>query len=262
MRRSGVFWGLILVLAGVLFLLDSLNILDINIWGILWPLFLIILGAWFLMGTFFRRSIKTEHANLPLDGAARANVRVLHAAGRLKVGSGAGQGDLLIGDFGGGLDLRSHHIGDLLEATLSMPAQMFPFFDWPGGNLDWSFNLARDIPLSLDLETGANEAHVDLTDLVVNDIRIQSGASSTEVTFPARAGLTRARIGAGAASIQLNVPPGVAALIRTRGGLSSIRVDESRFPRMGDTYRSLDYDSALNKLDLEIEMGVGSVEIR
>jgi hypothetical protein len=68
-------------------------------------------------------------------------------------------------------------------------------------------------------------------------------------------------VSSGAASVNIRIPQGVAARIRWRGGLSSINVDPSRFPRFGDTYQSPDYDSAANKVDLDVEMGVGSVTV-
>ena len=70
------------------------------------------------------------------------------------------------------------------------------------------------------------------------------------------------RAEAGAASLTFLVPTGVAARIGTKMGLGSIQVDESRFPRMGDGYQSTDYATAENRVDLDIQGGVGSVRIR
>lgn len=67
---------------------------------------------------------------------------------------------------------------------------------------------------------------------------------------------------AGVAGIELLVPPNVAARIRYRGGLSSMNVNTSRFPQMDGEYRSPDYDSTANKVDIDVQMGVGSVDVR
>jgi hypothetical protein len=58
------------------------------------------------------------------------------------------------------------------------------------------------------------------------------------------------------------VPQGVAASIRARGGLASINIDSNRFPRSGDVNQSPDYETAANKVDMDIQTGVGSVDIR
>jgi len=262
MRRNAIFWGSLLILAGVLFLLQNMNIISGNIWSLLWPLLIIAVGIYFLFGVFSRRSVKAEHVNVPLEGASQARLRIRHGAGRLDIHSGAGAGDLLEGDFGGGLELSSRRDGDVLNSTLSMSSQNFPFWGWSGESLDWSMAIARDIPISLDLETGANESRIDLTDLLVTDLRLKSGASSTDLTLPVGAGFTRAEVQTGAASVRITIPQGVAAHIRARGGLASVTVNETRFPRMGDGYQSVDYEAAANKADLNIETGVGSIDVR
>jgi hypothetical protein len=264
MRRSSLFWGIVLVLVGAILLLDNLGFFarfNISVWTLIWPLFLIALGVWVLAGSFFRGSSKVEHAVVRLEGASRARVRIQHGAGRLNFGAGSSPDVLLEGDFGGGVNVEPHRSGDTLEATLKTDVQFFPFMWMPGSPLDWNVSLNREIPLELRLETGACETRLDLTDLKVTDLRVESGASSTEVTLPANAGSTRARFQTGAASVRIRIPQGVAAHIRVGGALSSTKVDESRFPRMGDTYQSPDYGTAANRADIEIEMGVGSVEV-
>lgn len=262
MQRNSIFWGVILVLAGGLLLLDNLNILNVNIWGLFWPVLLIALGAWFLWGTLNRREVEMEHANVPLEGASRARLRIRHGAGRLNLSAGAPMGDLAEGDFGGGVDVQSRRQGDLLDTSLSVPVQFAPFQWAPGSSLDWTLGLARDVPISLDFETGASESFIDLSELRVSDVRLKSGASSTRLTLPANAGFTRASIETGAAAVRVEIPSGVAAQIRAHSGLASVTVDTQRFPRNGDVYQSPDYDGAANKVELRIETGVGSVDVR
>ena len=46
-RSPSIFWGIVLVVLGVLFLLSNL---DINInWSVVWPVVLIALGVWLLV---------------------------------------------------------------------------------------------------------------------------------------------------------------------------------------------------------------------
>jgi hypothetical protein len=145
---------------------------------------------------------------------------------------------------------------------MHVPEQFFPFNWSPGYTLDWSFGLSREVPLSIEFETGAGEAQIDLRELLVSELRLKSGASASTIDLPSSAGFTRVSVEAGAASVVIRVPMGVAARIRSQGGLSTTEVDTSRFPQTGaNTYQSPDYDAAANKAEIDAQMGVGSVKI-
>lgn len=262
MWRGNLFWGVILVLAGGLLLLDNLGVIRVNVWNLIWPLFLIALGFRALAGGFFRRrGASAEQASIPLEGAASARVRISHGAGRLEVYSGAGPDVLASGTFGGGLDFRSRRSGETQEVDMRIHNGFsFPWL-WGEGRRDWSFGLNGSLPLSLEFKTGASESRLDLSGLKMTDLRLETGASDTRLTLPAAAGQTRARVQAGAASIEVMIPDGVAAKVKVRGGLYSANVDTARFPKSGDAYRSPDYETAANRVDLEIEAGAGSVKV-
>ena len=268
MNKSTWFWGLILILAGILLLLNSLGVITVNVWGLIWPLALIALGLWILWGVFLGGpAMETEEVTIPLEDATAARVHIRHGAGRLDVDASAGPEELLSGTFGGGLERRVGRDGDTLDVDMRTPPRNFPFFmtpfHWgPRATLDWTFGLNGDIPLTLNLETGASDARLDLTDLRVTDLRLQTGASATRLTLPANAGHTRAEIHSGAASVTIRVPSGVAARVRIKSGMAGITVDRGRFPRTGDAYQSADYDTAPNKVDLYVETGVGAVDVR
>jgi hypothetical protein len=259
-----MFWGAILILIGIVFLLDNLGLFgNISVWNLIWPLVLILVGARILYGTVFRRAPETEHSSVPLEGAQRARIKVQHGAGRLNVRTGGGMGVLAEGDFAGGVNVSSQREGNGLSVRMSVPENLFPF-DWiPGGSLDWSFGLSPEIPIALEFETGAGEARLDLRELKISDVHLKSGASSTVIDLPTNAGFTRVRVEAGAASVEINVPSAVAAHIRSKGGLSSLQVDTNRFSSIGSNeYQSPDFATAENKVEMDIEMGVGSVRIR
>lgn len=262
MRRSEAFWGLVLILAGAVFLVGTLT--DINVWGFLWPVFLILFGAWILWGTLRgREAVAGEDVVIPFEAAEEVRVKIHYGAGRLNVHGDAGPGVLLAGNFGGGLDHKLRREDGKLRLTLRSPqgsVWIWPW--WAPGERDWSFGLSNDVPLYLDVETGASEALLSLTELNVKSLRLSAGASSVRVRLPARADQTPVKVEAGAASVSLRVPEGVAARIHTESGLASISVDRGRFPRAGGYYQSPDFETAENRLEIRIEAGVGSVEIR
>ncbi len=263
--RGSTFWGLVLVVIGVLFLLNSLGLLAVNAWNLIWPVFLIILGVWFLWGAFFgRRRVRQEQAAILLEGAARASVRLNHGAGRLHVAAGDGGDRLLEGTFGGGLQYRSKREGDRLDVRMRIAGGDFGAWgpwSWQPGALDWDFHMNDSVPLALEFETGASENILDLTNLRVTDLDLRTGASSTEIMLPLNAGQTNVSIHAGAASVSLRVPDNVAARIRVHGGLAGKEIDASRFPRSGDAYESPDYATSANKVDIDAEIGAGSIKV-
>lgn len=261
MGRSAIFLGILILLLGCLFLLDSLGVISINLGMIIFPVFIIAVGVWILWGAASQKSLETQHATVQLEGAHRARVRIRHGAGRLQLKPGIAGGDLVVGDFGGGLTKNVIRSGDTLEVTLSLPSRIFMPIWQPGNRLDWSLALAPDVPVELEFETGACEASLDLSGLQVMRLRMNTGASSNRVTLPESAGFTQVEFKTGAASLDIRIPEGVAARIRASGGLASILIDKQRFPRSGNVHQSLDYDTATNKIDLLVETGVGSVNI-
>jgi len=262
MRRSALFWGVIIILLGILFLLQNLGILTVDVWAIILPTFIIALGIWILWGSLSRRSVKLDHIDVPRNGANQANLKIRHGAGRLLIGPNQTNDSLIMGDCSGGAELNTQRIGDTLQITLSAMERSFPFIWGPEDRLDWDVKLAPAIPFSISVDSGAAESRIDLSQLLVSQLRLNSGASSNYVTLPANAGLTTANFKTGAASLEIRIPAGVAGRIRTSGGLSSITVDRQRFPRTGDYYQSADYDSAANRVDIRVDTGVGSVGIR
>jgi hypothetical protein len=264
MRRGNLFWGVIIVLAGVLLLLNQLGLLPVSAWALFWPIVLILLGVWFLLGPVMaRRNLKDEALSIPLDGASQADIQIRHGAGRLEVTALPSSGDLISGTFTGGVYEEHSRQGSALRVQMQNPDNMV--FGWPPmagpQGYHWNFALSKDIPLKLELRTGASETELDLSQLKVTEVELRTGASSNQITLPANAGYTRLRVHAGAASINIRVPDGVAARIRYQGGLSGINIDTVRFPSQGSFYQTPGYDTAANRAEIEVEAGVGSVDI-
>ncbi len=264
MRWGALFWAVVWIVLGSLLLLNSLGFISVNVWALIPALMLIVLGVWFLLGTMRRHEVAAHSASIPLEGASRASLRVRHGAGRLTIGAGAGMGELARGTFVGGLAHHESRQGDALTAELSVPTDVMGGMPWlmgPGRPLDWSLELTREIPLTLELEVGANDATLNLEALRVTELRVKTGASNTTITLPASAGVVRGRIEAGAAALNLRLPQGVGGRFRV-SGLTGTTVDNLRFIRAGEAYQTADFDSAANKVDIEVTMGAGSVDIR
>jgi hypothetical protein len=264
MRRGSMIWGIIILVAGIMFLLDNLGLLPVSAWKVVFPAGLIILGLWFLLGpALFSKDLPVEQVSVPLDGTTEAEIKFRHGAGELIVKSDEISGQLLNGSFGGGVEHRVRQEGNSCRVKLSTPSDnfwMMPFTQ-SGKGLTWDVRLSKEIALKLDFKTGASDTRIDLTDLVVTDLRLETGASRCEILLPTQAGFTRMSVEAGAASIKINVPQSVAARMQVETGLSGVKVDTTRFIQSGNVYESPDYAAAANKVEIKVQAGVGSIEI-
>lgn len=136
----------------------------------------------------------------------------------------------------------------------------FPFFG-PNSQINWDVALNANIPIALKLNLGANKSDIDLSDMNITDLDLDTGASETKIILPAR-GRFRADLDLGAAALEVTIPDGLSARIRTSMGAANFTINESRFPRNGSYYQSPDFDSAANSVDMTIDAGAASIRVK
>jgi hypothetical protein len=252
-------WPIVWIVVGVVLLLSTTGRLDTGPGELIaqgWPWLLVALGVWFVVGSIAPGGSRgTERLTLPLRGAADASVRIRFGAGTL-VTRLASPGDLVDGVFDGGVIHR-----ELGPGRVELSQDTSYGLPWLDRRSAWDLGLTGEVPLDLRLETGASRTALDLREIRLRRLDLQTGASETRVILPRNAGTTEVRAEHGAASLTFEVPAGVAARIRTRMTIGSSQIDEGRFPRAGDVYQSIDYGSAANRADLDIQGGVGSLRV-
>ena len=211
-------------------------------------------------------------ASTELGGATQAAVTVRFGAGQLNV-SAIDQpiaDQLATMSYQGPPPLAptprytvSGGVGQLDYQSSGHGGSNFPWFDGRGDSARCDMALSPSVPItSFTVQSGAADAHVDMTRLHISNIDLSIGAANAWVRFPEAGGRTTAHIGGGASNISLEIPEGVAAQIQYRGGLSTVSVDQNRFPLISDNvYRSSDWDTAANKLDLSIDTGITSIQV-
>ncbi len=224
--------------------------------GQFWPWVLIILGVWFLIGAFLPTGRgMTETLALPLDGATDAAVRIKYGAGSLTVGPAAA-GQLVDGICEGGVMVRTMGRGRI---ELSQDTRYgLPWLDHPSR---WTIGLTTEVPIDLAVDAGASRTTLDFAEIRLRSLDLHTGASETRVRLPRAAGMTRVKANAGAASLAIEVPDGVAARIRTRMALGSAQVDQIRFPATATGYESPDFATAANRVEIDVNGGVGSFRV-
>lgn len=215
---------------------------------------------------------------IPLGEAKSGNVTLDFPAGTLNVGALPSKGDNLIEGTaslppGMNLTVQSLLHDGVRQVTLGTDGQQhwrawFLQDGWPFGSdgppkLAWNVKLVPTTPLTFQANVGAGKSDFELTNLMIQHLSVESGAGETTISFPAQAGQTTAEVKAGAGHLILIIPPGVGAHIHTsHGGLAHLTVPSNRFHAVSDGYETADYASAKNRLDLSVDLGVGSVDVR
>lgn len=265
--RTSATCGLILLIFGLLLLLATTGLIAIDFWGILIPGLMIAFGALTLWMVFTRSGeLERTEARVALEGTSSAVLKVRFGAGRLTLGAGATGDELCRVDALGAVAQRSTTAGQERSVDLWIPgdfvADVLAPWKWSGRQPPtWDVRVRQALPVRLEVQAGACEMNLDLTDLVVRDLRLITGASSVMLRMPTSAGETNARVTAGAADVKVRIPPGVAARVRVPTGLGEVNVDRSRFPGGEGLFESKDFAGAANKIDLSVEVGAASVEI-
>lgn len=260
-RLVGVGWPVFLIVVGVLLLLSTTGMLGIGVGELVsrwWPVALIALGAWFLLMAAVPWTRGREgdfRVDVPLAGAAEASVKVRFGGGELFIGP-APSGRLLTG----ALEEAPAVTRQTGPGRIEIEPQSPHAWRWQS-TPRWELGVPGEVPLELEVESGAARGRYDLSATLLRRLRIATGASDTRVVLPRAAGETTVRAEGGAAALTFEVPAGVAARIHSMMALGSTQVDESRFPRAGKGWESPDWGSAPNRVEIDVQGGVGSVRV-
>ncbi len=294
-RYPSLVWPIVLIAAGVLFLLSNLDVIEISFWELwrLWPVLLILAGLEVLFG---RRSFLgsiivlivslaavaavvflliaapgtlappvaagVDRIEEPLDGIEKADLEVGFAAGRLDISRLSDSPSLIKGDLelatGRKPTWEVERAGSQAEMTLEYKGG-FRTQSWQGGD-EWDLRLSPKVGFRLQVDMGVGEATIDLTGLDIRDLSLDTGAGRTVVVLP-KEGNFSVTIDSGVGELVLEIPDSMAARIQVDRGPAALDIS-GRFERKGDDYLTDDWNTNENRVDVEIDIGVGLVTVR
>jgi hypothetical protein len=138
---------------------------------------------------------------------------------------------------------------------------------------DVETRVASNVPTDLELNGGAGEFFIDLSDMMVSSAELNVGAASLTLTLPRPTPATAApttkpipevkiEVNAGASSINIDVPEGVEARVTTTGALLSLRSTNTRVTVSGSTAETAGYGSATARVTVRVTAGASSITIR
>lgn len=259
MKRDNIFWGGVLILFGVLFLLQAQGIIN-NVFRFFWPLILMMVGGWMIVNVYWKSDSPSGTTfNIPLGEARQVRYRFSHGAAQIRIQGNAPSGQALVGTSAVAADHHSHLSGDVLDVKVSTGPSFIPVLGPSEGA--WHYQVTKDVPAVLTIEAGASTFEVDLKDTLVSRVELKVGASNVDVTMPAR-GSSVLDIEGGAATFIVRIPEGTAARIDRTEGFVALNVDTNRFPASDHGYQSSNFDKAADRVSISLKAGVGTVNIK
>ena len=296
MKFRNIFWGIILILVGVLFTLENLNIIDFdwyNLWR-LWPVVLVLWGVSILpvknmikvglvilvlLGSIFymmdrtvqwrnedysisykddNRSVTQEFTIPYEDSVQRASLDMEIAASSFVLVDESF--DLIDFDKKGSVIDYKYSVKQTdssVDVDIYMEDEVVLKSN-SHNRIDMSLN--PQPVWDLHFEVGAADVNFDLSGLKINDLDIEAGAAAIKVKLGDEFPDTRVHIESGASSIKLKVPEESGCDLNITSVLSGKSI--SGFEKIDHGhYRTENFEEAENKIYLVVETAVSSYSI-
>lgn len=145
------------------------------------------------------------------------------------------------------------------RSTIALKDQMQPTPINSDG-FSYAFLLNPDVAWDLTFKTGVISGQLNLEDVLVQSLDIQTGAGDLSITIDRVADEARMKIASGVASVELNIDPAIGLSVNQRVFISDNPMKEGWYKR-GETYYSSNYDTAQSHLAIVIESAVSDVDI-
>lgn len=126
----------------------------------------------------------------------------------------------------------------------------------------WILKANESLPLNLNLDAGAARLRLDLEDLMVEKITMNTGAADVEIAFGSRSPRVECEIDCGAASVDVIIPRGAGLRVRRESAISTFSTGSIDLTDRGGYLESPDFDSRAVQIHLDVEAGVSTFRIR
>jgi len=290
-----LFWPSLLLSLGGLLLLQDFGLLPVGLWAVLsrlWPALLVVLGLDMLIGHRSRSrallvllltgllltaslTLAAVRASLAPAGRAQPIIQSTHGVERVEVTIDFQGGELNLSALGGSVylmegqlthgpleALRQSYLVKDAVGRLTLAQQQDPLIvPFIADSARWDIRLTPNLPLALDARAGRGKATLDLSGLPhLTNLHLRSGDGETRVIFAAEASL-QASLTTGAGAVTLTLPLDLPARLEVISGSTKLNAPP-RFVRTGDVYVTQNFSTAGPYLDLQVEAGVGEMNVQ
>lgn len=297
-RGGSVVGPVLLIGVGVVLLLQQSGVLNWSLWEIaarLWPVLIIAIGVDILIG---HRSllgaavavlivlallagglwlmgagpaagtpVQGESYTVPLPDSKAADISLSPDAGKLEVRTLSGtSGDLLQATF---REPKADNVTksptriEENKAWIVLDDRSPSWVLWNIGvneDVRWTVNLSPKLPLSLHLALGAGEIDADLSGLKVETVDAKLGVGKIILVLPAT-GDYQVDVNLAVGDVEIRVPAGMAVSVHCTTAIGNCSLPNgSGF--WSQNYTSAGYDTAKDRVQMQISLAIGKAEVR
>ncbi len=286
--KNKVFGGLVLIVLGILLLLINLGYLGFDIFFSifeLWPLILIAIGV----NIIFKNNQTVSYITWGLviliiiihtiytQGASNSNIDsrdniVIEKHAKTKYGEfdleigateirldSTDQNLLSVDIIGRQLDYKDDYKNNYETAIIDVETRMLRSIRRQNFNSIYNFYLNEDVIWDLNFDVGAIAGEIDLEDIPVKYIDLNTGAADLTFILGDKHDLDF-DIDTGASDLSFIFPEDVGLKIKMDIALSDTNISDLDLIHRGDYYISQDYDNANVVINLDIDMGLGNID--
>lgn len=194
--------------------------------------------------------VKTANLYTPRNGAESAAVEIDFSVGRASLNALAPDSDNLfkaeinyVGEYEFEVKGAAERVVSLRQKS-QLPKGIGGII---GRNRDlhWDIALAPGIPYRLRMKGGVGETDIDLSHLLVDDIRLETGIGKIAVTLPTQDAPIDAKFSGGVGKTDIVIPDGACGTLDIDGGVGEVIVTLSP-----DAAVRLNATTGLGKVDL------------
>jgi hypothetical protein len=209
------------------------------------------------------RSLQTETKTVASGGAKSVEVDLRMGAGELRL-TGSAQEALLEATFRYNRERLRPEVDYRISGetgVLRVGARRHSGVNFGRIRNDWDLRLGKSLPVELTLNLGAGQSRLDLRGLDLSGVDIDMGVGemTMDISGP-HARSFRVRVNGGIGSATVYLPADVGVRARVHGGLGSIRA--RGLSKDGKLYTNDAYGKSPVTIDLEIDGGIGSIDLR
>ncbi len=293
-RYRSFFWPALLILAGIVALLVNLGQVPVErvFQAVnLWPLILVVIGLELIIRRLMHGVTGDVAAAvvvlLAIIGAATyvavapnpVASQALDASGRLgdvqtaSLEINAGAATVKISsDSGVGTDLYKAHIAysgtkpdvtfDASSRKLTINQRGNNFLVFQSRRFELDLQINPKVTWAVELNTGATTSTLDLSQVKLKSLALNSGAARDEITLGPASEIVPVEIDGGALTVHIHRPQGVAASVDVSGGAVNLNADGEGMHGIGHQgYKSPGWLHAMGGYKVEINGGACTVTL-